>query len=390
LRIAALIDTAEVSGPGRQLDALAVALRAHGVLLQVFLFDRPGRRPPYLAHLEALGVPFTQVLDRGRFDAAAASALAAALAAWQPDVVQTHSYKMTAFAALARTRGARWPWIAFYHGSTTEDLKVRLYHWLDRHLMSRADRIVVMSESQRASFGARRRREVQVLYNAVIPTMLDLPAVDLCTYRVPGVPLLGVVGRLSSEKGVDVFLEACADLVQSGVELTALLAGDGPERAALEAQAARLGLGERVHFLGVVQNVDTLYRQIDMLVLPSRSEGLPNVLLEALHRDVPVVSTNVGAVPEVIGDTPAAIVVPPGSAPALADAMRRGIASLGDVSAREARARVAARFSMEHHVAEHLRLYRSLASGHAGLDAPGLESSVDDSVMSASLSPSAR
>jgi glycosyltransferase involved in cell wall biosynthesis len=375
VRVVALIDTVEVSGPGRQLAALAVALREHGVELRVAMFRRVGRpHPPYAAHLDRLGIDHTVIDERGPLDRDAAGAVGELLARWRPDVVQTHSYKMTAVAALLRARGAGWAWAAFFHGATTEDLKVRVYHWLDRRLMGRADRIVVMSQTQLDAFRGTARARARVVYNAVVPMPVSEPAVDLAPFRVPGAPLLAVVGRLSSEKGVDLFLDACARLAASGQPFTAVLAGDGPDRAALEARRTQLGLDGRVHFLGVVRNVDALYRQVDLLVLPSRSEGLPNVLLEALQRDVPVVSTVVGAVPEVVGASAAATLVPPGAAGPLADAIALAIARLDDPEARRARAEVAARFSLAHRVSEHLRLYGELLGGpgrRAPARAPG-------------------
>src|SRR5207244_10005330 len=118
-------------------------------------------------------------------------------------------------------------------------------------------------------------------------------------------------------KGVDLFLDACAVLVQKGLAFSALVAGDGPGRARLEAHCARLGLEARVRFLGHVYDVDVLYRMLDLLVLPSRSEGLPNTLLEAMQADVPIVATAVGAVAAVVGTSAAARSVWRGSEAAL-------------------------------------------------------------------------
>ena len=357
-RVLALIDTASVSGPGRQLAALAVALRGEGVTLRVALFHRVGRPvPAYVAYLAAAGVDHVVVPERGPADRAALAAVRALIAGWRPDVVQTHSYKTTAMAWLLRRGGARWPWIAFFHGATTEDWKVRAYHWLDARLMPAADRLVVMTRAHLPRFAAAGDR-AQVLYNAAIPLPADGPPTSVAAHRRPGAPLVGVVGRLSSEKGVDVFLDALAALARRGVAVDAVLAGDGPERAALERQRDALGLADRVHFLGPVRDVASLYPQLDLVVLPSRSEGLPNVLLEALRADVPVVATRVGAVPEVLDDAPlAGLTVPPTDAAALAGAIVRALPLGADPAARAARAVVAGRFSLERRVQAHLALY---------------------------------
>ena len=363
--MAALIDTHQVSGPGRQLTALANALAARDVALRVVMLQRAGRpRPPFADYLAAHGVDHVILEERGPTDLARpAAALRAALAAFAPDVVQTHSYKTNLLYRLAARGAPRRPWVAFFHGATAENLKVRAYHWLDRRLMAAADRIVVMSELHHEGFG--RAAHVRVLHNAVIPVSdaADLP--DLAPYRAPDAPLLAVVGRLSHEKGVDLFLRAVAALHARGRAVRAVLAGDGPARAELEALRAELGLESAVHFLGPVAAVNALYRAVDLVVLPSRSEGLPNVLLEALRQDRPVVATAVGAVSEVLTDPAAGVVVPPGDPEALARGIEAALAAGATPQARQARAETAARFSLDRRVDAHLALYGELLAAQA-------------------------
>jgi len=159
---------------------------------------------------------------------------------------------------------------------------------------------------------------------------------------------------------VDLFLDACAVLAQKGLPFSALVAGDGPGRARLEAHCARLGLEARVRFLGHVYDVDGLYRMLDLLVLPSRSEGLPNALLEAMRADVPIVATAVGAIPDVVGSSSAARLVAPGSVAALADAMERALIHGDPPEAQDARREVVSRLSLERRVEALVQLYREL------------------------------
>jgi len=109
-----------------------------------------------------------------------------------------------------------------------------------------------------------------------------------------------------------------------------------------------------------VYNVDAVYRNLDLLVLPSRSEGLPNTMLEAMQADVPVVATAVGAVPEAVGASPAAHLVAPGSAAALAEAIERALTRGDPPEAAAARRDVASRFSLERRLEAHVELYRDL------------------------------
>ena len=373
LRVAALIDTVQVSGPGRQLAALAASLEARGVELRVVTFHRAGRAAsPFLEYLERAGVGYWVLEERGPFDIRLLSKVRRLFREWVPDVVQTHGYKTTALAYLLRRGGARWPWIAFFHGDTRENLKVRLYHWLDARLLGAADRVIVMSELHRQRMSKLGDR-VRVVHNACIPLPADAAAGGPYNERADGGSRIGVVGRLSPEKGVDVFLRACRELVSRDVPFTAFVAGDGPDRAQLEQLRDSLELASRVSFLGAIGAVHALYASLDLLVIPSLSEGLPNVLLEALRADVPVVATRVGAVPEVLTSREAGVIVPPGSASALAEGIVAALPLKDDPVAREARRAIVERFSVERRAAHHLDLYTALCPWRADIASPSVE-----------------
>jgi len=370
-RIAALIPANGVSGPARQLAALAGALQRAGTEVLVILLHRCARPPSAFVHyLREAGVEHCVVEDAGPADWRMASRVATTLRSWRPTIVQTHGYKATAVAYLLRGLQHRpWHWIGFHHGVTTEDVKDRFYHWVDKQLLRAADRVVVMSQAQARAFRHCGNR-VRIVYNAVVSTPPGDPTERNHLAAVPGGlarPIVGVVGRLSREKGVDLFLDACAVVTRKGVVFSALVAGDGPDRALLEARCARLGLAPSIRFLGQVGNVGAVYRNLDLVVLPSRSEGLPNTLLEAMQADVPVVATAVGAVPEVVGTSAAARLVAPESAGALADAIERAITQGDSPAAAAARRDVVSRFSLERRVEAHLKLYRELLEAQAGV-----------------------
>jgi glycosyltransferase involved in cell wall biosynthesis len=134
-------------------------------------------------------------------------------------------------------------------------------------------------------------------------------------------PLWVCAGRLEEQKGQDVLLDALAEVRRRGLEFVAVLAGEGSLRAAYEARARSLGLGANVRFTGQVDDLGPLLTAADAVVMPSRWEGLPLVLLEALARGRPVVASSVGGIPEVVTDGEQARLVPPGEPQALADAL---------------------------------------------------------------------
>lgn len=173
------------------------------------------------------------------------------------------------------------------------------------------------------------------------------------------VPIVGYVGRLSIEKDVATFLSAVALVLERGQPLHAVLIGDGPCAADLQGLAESLGISSHVTFLGTVPAAERLIGALDLLALTSRVEGFPNVLLEAMSHGVPVVSSDVGGVRDVV-DEPDAL-FPAGDADAAAAAMQRVLSDPIAARARAARLRQRSRdeFSVERMVQRWLSLYRA-------------------------------
>ncbi|HEY6196522.1 MAG TPA: glycosyltransferase family 4 protein [Candidatus Eisenbacteria bacterium] len=137
----------------------------------------------------------------------------------------------------------------------------------------------------------------------------------------PFKPLWVVAGRLEEQKGHDLLFQALAGLVKQGLDFTLVVAGEGSRRSWLEQQSLSLGLAPRVQFVGQIEDVGGLLAAADAVLLPSRWEGLPLILLEAMARARPVVATAVGGVVEVMQDGVTGTLVPPGDVPALAAAL---------------------------------------------------------------------
>lgn len=352
LRVAALMDTSIISGPGRQLVAVAGELRNHQVELLLITFRRRGKAAsPFPAYARERGVPCEEVDESSRLDGRILARVSGLVREHGAHVLQSHSYKPAAVAALVRGKLGI-PWVGMFHGTTLEDRRVRLYNWIDRRLLRLADRIVVVSPSQQTLFG--RTANVQVIPNAV----LEPVSREFADPRVTAAarPRIAVIGRLSHEKGVDLFLDALAILRAGGFGGSALVVGDGPDRGLLEEKAKTLRLTHGLDFLGQRSDVDAIYPHVDLVVIPSRSEGMPNVLLEAIRADRPVVATSVGAIPSMIGTTEAALLVPPGQPALLANAITNGLGTLQSTAARAARAAIAREYSLDRRA----RLFRTL------------------------------
>jgi glycosyltransferase involved in cell wall biosynthesis len=200
---------------------------------------------------------------------------------------------------------------------------------LKRAELGRVDAITTVcgavAESLVSDYGVARDRL------RVVPNGADLPDEDAeeapaRRYRdAMGVgfmrPLWVCAARLEEQKGHDVLLDALAEVRRRGLEFVVALAGEGSLRASLEQRAAELGLTQQVHFLGQLEDVGPLLAAADTVVLPSRWEGLPLGLLEAMARARPVVASAVGGIPEVIEEGVNGRMVPAGNPVALADAL---------------------------------------------------------------------
>ena len=210
------------------------------------------------------------------------------------------------------------------------------------------------------------RAKVDVVPNG-IPTEVatDLPPPESIRASLgipPGAPVIGTVGRLVEVKRQDLLLRAVGRVQTLVPEVRLLLVGDGPERAKLEALARELGLADRVHFLGYQSCPEQFLRMMDVFVLTSRSEGFPVSLLEAWRASLPVVCTAVGGIPSVVNQGADGLLVPPGDAAAIADALARVLADrdFGAKLGQTGRRALCERYSLERMMTEYERRYRAL------------------------------
>jgi len=172
-------------------------------------------------------------------------------------------------------------------------------------------------------------------------------------------PLIGAVGRLAPEKGYPVLLQAVRSLPRCRV----VFVGEGEERAGLEEQVAELGLAARVTFAGWVEPPWTARWALDVLAMPSFTEGFPLVIVEAMLAGIPVVASEVGGIPEIVVDGETGLLVPAGDAPALTAALER---LLGDPELRAAMAARSRRVAEQSYTSSAMAakfeaLYRQLA-----------------------------
>jgi glycosyltransferase involved in cell wall biosynthesis len=135
--------------------------------------------------------------------------------------------------------------------------------------------------------------------------------------------LIGAVGRLSAEKGFDILIHTVDQLLHRGEDLELVIVGEGAEKPRLQGLITSLGRSDRIHLLGYRSDMVSLYEAMDVYALSSLREGLPNVLLEAMAVEVPVVATRIAGVPRLIRAEENGLLVAPGSTEDLIQALTR-------------------------------------------------------------------
>ncbi|HEY9228589.1 MAG TPA: glycosyltransferase, partial [Gemmatimonadaceae bacterium] len=313
---------ARVGGLERVVETLCAGHVAAGHDVHVAaIVDTMDDAQRFLRPLEARGIRPHALVMPGRAYARERAAVREICRGIRPHVVHTHGYRPDVISGgVARALGVAT--VTTVHGFTGGSWRNRVYEWLQVQVFRRFAAVVAVSrplEKLLRSRGVPSNR-LRLIVNAWSQTSaprsraeararLGLPENAFC---------IGWVGRLTREKGADVLLDAVPKLPP---DMLVSFVGDGREKPALEAQAAQLGIAERVRWHGIVADAATLLPAFDAFVLSSRTEGTPMVLLEAMGAGVPIVATRVGGVPDVVSDAQA-LLVPSEDPAALATAIR--------------------------------------------------------------------
>jgi glycosyltransferase involved in cell wall biosynthesis len=329
-----------IGGTRRHITDVASGQRSLG--LDVHIVVATEREPRFLGDLERLeregvGVerlPMVRSISPG-LDLAHGRRLASLLRTLQPDIVHTHSSKagvLGRLASVATGIGSRVHTphtFAFLFEAMFGALKRRLFREIEAGLAGHTQALVAVSHSEARTFiesGVVSRERVRIVENGIdagpwaVAEPIDRAALGLRE----GAPLALVVGLLNKAKGQDLAIEM---LTRPGLEhLQLAIAGPGEDQVALEQQARALGVAERVRLLGYRDDVPALMRAADFLLLSSRWEGMPYVVLEALAASRPVVATPVDGALDILADGRSGVMAESIDVDALAAATRELLA----------------------------------------------------------------
>jgi glycosyltransferase involved in cell wall biosynthesis len=367
IRLALVITELAVGGAERNLVRLATGLSRSEFDVRVFSLKTAPLAPrnELVEALQAAGVPVQFLNARAAWQVPLATRrLAAEFKAWRPDVVQSFLFHANMVSTWACQLAGK-PKLVW--GLRVADPNPRR-QWLERRFIDRADTVVCVSQSVKDF--ALEKLAIDEGKLLVIPNGIDVE-----TYKAAlPIPLeeLGVasgrrmllcVGRLHEQKGYDWLLSFAPQLLAQLPEHDLVFVGEGPQRRRLEALATASGVGERIHFTGFRNDTPRCIAAADILLLPSRWEGMPNVVLEAMACGRPVVAAASHGVAEALGKADQYQLL----SFQRADDFRRNVVaiatdnSLGFALGAANQTRALASFSQTAMLASFRQLYRSLA-----------------------------
>jgi len=320
LRLALVIPTMQAGGAERVMSLIARHFDANGHAVAILTLEPAGTKsfyplPDRVRHLP-LGTEGGQTGLVRRLGAHGQRVfrLRGALRAFRPDLVISFCTEMNVLCSLA-VLGRGWPLIVSERVDPLMHRPAWPWRLMRRFVYPRAASVVVQSEEMRAYFAPWGTLRLRVIPNPVPPA--STPA------RNPASTILAV-GRLARQKGFDYLLPAFARVAEKFPDWRLRIIGEGGERPRLEQQAAELGVRDRVDLPGLCAEIGVEYAGAKIFALPSRYEGFPNALMEAMAAGLPVVAAQCrGGIAEIIRDGDNGLLFPTGSVLALAEALDR-------------------------------------------------------------------
>ncbi len=360
MKIMHLLAPADAGGLERVVHALAIGQqRAGHEVVAVPVAEHWSNQHSFVAPLARANVTVRPVVLPGRAYLRERAQIASILGELRPDVVHSHGYHTDVIdTGVARGHGIAT--VSTAHGFTRGSWKNLIYEYLDRRAFGRMDAVAAVSRllaDEIIASGVPSDR-VHVVPNAWSRIATPLPRA--AARRELGLPddglVVGWVGRMSYEKGLDVMIDALG--LVADLPITAVLIGDGPERATQEARTDTMRLSSPVRWPGMVREAGRMFNALDLLILSSRTEGVPMVVLEAMAANVPLIATAVGGIPDVVSPREA-LLVPSQQPTAIAAAIRTvcGDQASAAVRAAAARARLDAQFAEGPWLAHYDRIY---------------------------------
>jgi glycosyltransferase involved in cell wall biosynthesis len=320
IKVLHLRDTHEIGGPGKTiLETISHIDRSEFELhIGVFTTRNEKDESPFVRAAKDRGCKIHLIQSSHKYDLRVFFKTANLIKNLGIDIIHTHEALSDVVGYLA-AKLTKKPIITTLHGWIVNTMKDKIRIYLDKLIIKRFNCVIAVSESMEKQIlnDGVPQHIIRVLHNCIVTSHYNKNGTkgflrNVIKNRNNGV-LIGTIGRLSAEKGHKDFIEAASIIRRKGYEAHFVLIGDGQEKENLVKMTNDLGLDSYVTFTGYIRNVQDVYRDLDLMVLPSYTEGLPNVVLESLMMDVPVIATNVGGTSEIIKNNETGVLISPHS-----------------------------------------------------------------------------
>jgi glycosyltransferase involved in cell wall biosynthesis len=324
MKILHLISSGGMYGAENVVLALARDLQRMGHTARVGIFENYHQPQNDVAdQFENRGLDVARIPCRGRIDRWAIQRIREIVRMDNIDLLHAHGYKGDIYGYFANKR-LNVPLVATCHLWTRQTAAIRFYEYIDALFLRRYDAVVSVSDAI-----AKEARDAGIAPEKI--TTVD-NGIDLSPFvsANPGLAeelrkgdriLVGTVGRLVEQKGMEYFLRAAHKVLQRFPNTLFVIVGDGPDRAKLEQLSKGLGIDMSVVFTGSRRDMPSVYASLDIFVLASLEEGMPIAVLEALASGCPTIATEVGAVPKLIVPGQTGVLVRPADTESLAQAI---------------------------------------------------------------------
>jgi glycosyltransferase involved in cell wall biosynthesis len=275
-------------------------------------------------------------------------------------VIHAHGYKADIYCYFA-LRGSDIPLVSTCHTWYDNDLTVSLYGRADRFILRNYAAVVAVSEDVRHRLlkAGVRKEKIHIVRNGIDLRPFGNATPSLRNLFSQDALIVGLIGRLATEKGVDIFLRAAARALMELPATKFVVVGEGPDREQLELLIDELQIRKSVCMLGRRDDMPSVYASLDIMVSASRREGLPMAILEGMASSRPVIATAVGAVPDVIVNGRTGVLVPSENVEALASeivTLLNHATQRADLGA-AAKRLIEEEFSAERMTTDYLRIY---------------------------------
>ena len=369
IRILDLRDSPWVDGPGRTILETAehIDRSRFDVTIGGFVSGDPGQNS-YLTEARNRGLTVQEIEERRAIDPAALRSIVRIVKDDKVDLIHTHDFRTDLMGVLAANRCGV-PVISTCHGWIANNLKGKVYKLVDLRLLRRFDHVITVSEMMKRQLldSGIREAKLTAIPNALVVDDFIPDKRDRVFREELGVgegtALIVKIGRLSPEKGHGDLLQALAGLRDTHPDFVLAIVGIGPEEAPIKALCVDLGLDEKVRFVGFRSDMTAIYNSADLLVQSSFTEGMPNVVLESLLMETPVIATCVGGTDEIVEHGVSGFLVPPHSVEQLHNGFRDFFANRAQHArmASNGRQVIIERFNHADRVSRISELYSSVA-----------------------------